>query len=96
MESPASTLEDSDQLLMQIMARQKGTMMRMSYIQLQDKTWAEIAVANIFMVVYKRLSQYPGIPDENAWVCRTAVVEWRRLNRRKALGLKPLIRTQRR
>ena len=78
------------------MARQKDDMMRMSYIQLQDKAWAEIAVANIFVVTFKRLSQYPGIAGEKAWICRIAVEEWKRLLRRKTLGLKPLIRTQRR
>lgn len=96
MERPSSTLANLEQLLRQIMDRHKDAMMRMSFIQLQNKTWAEIAVANIFMVVYKRLPQYPGISDENAWICKIAVEEWRRLGRRKALGLKPLIRTQRR
>ena len=93
---PIITMDVSKQLLRQIMERQNDAMMRISYIQLQDKAWAEIAVGNIFVVVYKRLSQYPGIESENAWISRIAVEEWRHLGRRKALGLKPRILTQRR
>ena len=92
----SESLCDAETLLRQIMVRNKDSMMKMSYMQLQNKELANIAVSNIFMVVYKRLYKYPGIEKEKAWICAIAVKEWRRQLRRKAFGLKPLIRTKRR
>jgi len=90
------SMNDSEKILRQIMARNKDSMMKMSYMQLQNKELANVAVSNIFMVVYKRLYKYPGIEKEKAWICAIAVKEWRRQSRRKAFGMKPLILTQRR
>ena len=70
--------------------------MKTSYVQLGDKEMASIAVSNIFMIVYDRLHEYPGQDEEKAWIYGIAVKEWRRQSRRKAFGLKPLIRTKRR
>ena len=59
----SESLCDAETLLRQIMARNKDSMMKMSYMQLQNKELANIAVSNIFMVVYKRLYKYPGIEN---------------------------------
>ena len=92
----SESLNDAEALLRQIMVRNKDSMMKMSYMQLQNKELANVAVSNIFMVVYKRLYKYPGIEKEKAWISAIAVKEWRRQSRRKAFGMKPLILTQRR
>lgn len=74
----SGSVNDSEDLLRQIMARNKESMIKMSYTQLQNKELANVAVSNIFMVVYKRLYKYPGKEKEKAWICAIAVKEWKR------------------
>ena len=55
------SVNDSEKLLRQIMARRKDSMIKLSCVQLQNIKWAKIAVNNISVVVYQRLPHYPGI-----------------------------------
>ena len=90
-------LQTNDQdLIEHIMARYKYEFVRVSFVYLAEPQLANVAVTNTFLILSRRLHQYPGENEEKVWALRYLMRELHRLKFLKGIGLKPLILTQRR
>ena len=88
--------KSTEELMTHIMSRYKSEFMRISYVYLADHELAKIAVSNAFLIMARRLNQYPGQTEEKVWALQYLMTELRRLNIMKSMGLRPFIRKRRR
>ena len=88
--------KSTEELMTHIMSRYKSEFMRISYVYLADHALAKIAVSNAFLIMARRLNQYPGQTEEKVWALQYLMTELRRLNIMKSMGLRPFIRKRRR
>ena len=56
-----------------VAAEYQAVLLRLCYIQLQDKALAEDAVQETFLKAYRAYDQYRGDCSEKSWLCRIAV-----------------------
>lgn len=87
---------ENEIMMKQIMSRYKKEFVRISFVYLADSQLVNVAVTNTFLILSRRLHQYPGENEEKVWALRYLMRELHRLKFLKGIGLKPLILTQRR
>ena len=62
-----------DQTIEKLILQYQTTLLRLCYIQLQDRTLAEDAVQETFLKAYKCFMQFRGECSEKTWLTRIAV-----------------------
>ena len=62
-----------DQTIEKLILQYQTTLLRLCYIQLQDRTLAEDAVQETFLKAYKCFTQFRGECSEKTWLTRIAV-----------------------
>ena len=70
-----------DQTIEKLILQYQTTLLRLCYIQLQDRTLAEDAVQETFLKAYKCFTQFRGECSEKTWLTRIAVNTCRDLRR---------------
>ena len=64
-----------------VVAEHQTALLRLCYIQLQDKALAEDAVQETFLKAYRAFDQYRGDCSEKSWLCKIAVNTCRDMQR---------------
>ena len=83
-------------LIERIMVRYKCEFVRISFVYLADSQLANVAVTNTFLILSRRLHQYPGENEEKVWALRYLMRELHRLKLLKGIGLRSIILARRR
>ena len=64
-----------------VVIEHQAALLRLCYMQLQDKSLAEDAVQETFLKAYRAYAQYRGESSEKTWLCRIALNTCRDMQR---------------